>query len=158
MAMGLGACEKGLDNWQAPSDAELIERYIKHLDFCIKRDYPSVDYIEAHFEKGLLHRHGVWVNEEVGSSGGTRCVLNGRCTGALRYDLMSTQTVYVRHDSDVVIEARGMSRVWVHLYDSARIAVRTDELARVYVYLHGGEIVSQEGDVRVRERRKEVSK
>ena len=64
--------------------------------------------------------------------------------------------MYVRHESDIEIVASGASRLFVHLYDEAKLRVSTQMGGRVYVYQHGGEIVEMSGDIVVRERRKGV--
>ena len=155
-AMRLDACMVGLADWDNPSDEELIARYRKHIDFCIEHDFPSVEYIKRNFAKDILHKGGVWVDEQVKGLNGNRCVMNGKCYGKIRTTGVKSCTMYVRHESDVEIVASGASRLFVHLYDEAKLRVSTQMGGRVYVYQHGGEIVEMSGDIVVRERRKGV--
>lgn len=155
-AMRLDACKVGLADWNNPSDEELITRYFRHIDFCIEHDYPSVEYIKKNFSKDVLHKGGVWVDEQVAELNKSHCAINGKCYGKIRTSGAKTCTLYIRHQSEIELVASGASRLFVHLYDDAKLKVSTEYLGRVYVYQHGGEIVEMSGDVVVRERRKEV--
>lgn len=155
-AIRLDACKVGLADWDNPSDEELIDRYFRHIDFCIEHDYPSVEYIKGHFSKEILHKGGVWVDEQVVELDTSRCAMNGKCYGKIRTSGAKTCTMYIRHQSEIELVASGASRLFVYLYDDAKLRVSTQYLGRVYVYRHGGEIVGKSGDVVVRERRKEV--
>ena len=46
-------------------------------------------------------------------------VLNGACTGVLRFRSWAAATVYVRHSSHIHIIAEDFAKVFVRLYDGA---------------------------------------
>lgn len=43
---------------------QLIQLYIKGIDFCISENYPTLDFIREHF-KGKCEVYGVFVDDEV---------------------------------------------------------------------------------------------
>jgi hypothetical protein len=78
-------------------------------------------------------------------------VVQGESNGVLLYDGMTTADVYVRHESEVTIDCSRLSKVFISVYDHAKVHVTQRDGASVYVYLHGdGCSVESEGDVMVR--------
>lgn len=151
-AIGLGLCEQWTNAWGNPNKQELINKFLHGVDFCIKHDYPTNEFIKKNFEKEILHRNNIFVDEDVQKRNARQIVvLQGRCTGTLLYDGMTSADVYVRHDSEVTIDCNRLSKVFVSVYDRAKVNVIQNDGASVYVYLHGDECeVKSEGDVMMR--------
>nr|DAV38587.1 MAG TPA: hypothetical protein [Caudoviricetes sp.] len=153
-AITLGLCQQWQGEWMdGKSKDELVEMYVRGLDFCIEHNYPSNDFIAANFEPEVLHRNGVWLNERVVTCGvpNSVLVLNGCCTGVLKFGGYDVCTIYVRHDSEVEINADGVSKVFISVFDNAKVKVKQSDLAKVYVYKHGDKcVVGTDGDVRMR--------
>ena len=148
-AVGLGLCEQWTNSWGKPNEQELINKFLHGLDFCIKHDWPSNEYIKKHVDKELLHRNNIYVDEDVQRRNPRQIVvLQGKCTGQLLFDGFTTADVYVRHDSEVTIDCSRMSKVFISVYDRAKVNVIQSDAASVYVYLHGDECeVTAKGDV-----------
>lgn len=146
----LGACEKGIDNLEKLNEQELINRYIHFIDFCIEKyDFPSNEFIKKHFDKDLLHRNNIYVDEYVERRNARSVVVvQGKCTGLLQYDSMTVSDIYVRHDSEITIDCSRLSKVFISVYDNAKVKVTQRDGATVYVYRHGDNCkVTAEGDV-----------
>lgn len=155
-AKKLNACDKGLAKWcELQDDLDLVKKYVKEIEFCAKHDFPSVEYIKKNFSKDVLHRGGVWVDEEVNQLFTRRTVLNGHCVGKVEVMGITGRVIHIRHTSEMELIASGASRLFIHLYDDAKLKVKTTMRGRVYVYQHGGEIVEMSGDVLLRNSRKE---
>lgn len=45
-AILLGLCTEWTEGWGNPDKQGLIDKYLHGIDFCIKHDYPTVDFIE----------------------------------------------------------------------------------------------------------------
>lgn len=156
MAVGLGACEEGLKDWsQVPSDEELISRYVEHIRFCIKHDYPSRGYIKTNFSQALLRENGIFIDEKVEKVSTLKCIINGECSGCIEFDKYDVQSIYIRHESEIEIIAKDNSVVFVYLYDNAKAKVFAKNYAKICIFYFGGNIVKAEGNVVVRECRKE---
>lgn len=155
MAVGLGACKEGLDGWsQAPTDDELITRYVEHIKFCIKHDFPRVEYIKAHFSRDALHKNGVFVDEKIKKTPTLRCVANGRCSGKIEFERRDVQSLHVCHDSVVEVCAKDNSIVFVYIYENAKVMATAIDKAKICVFYFGGEITKADGNVVIRDCRK----
>lgn len=152
MAIANGLCEQWQKEWGRPDDEELIRKYIKGLDFCIKNHYPPKDYVVKHFDRHFLHEHGIWCDEEVRYTK-TRMVLRGSCTGTITFGKMDTAFVWVTEDSDVTIVCNKFSQVYISVYDSAKVRVVGDSVAKVRVNAYGEQVsVNCEGEVDFRQK------
>lgn len=151
-AKELGACDKGLDNLERLNEQELVNRYIHFVDFAIENDFPTNEFIKDNFDKELLHRNNIYVDEFIERRNARQVVVvQGKCTGTLLYDGMTTADIYVRHDSEVTIDCSRLSKVFISLHDRAKANVVQRDGASVYVYLRSDECeVQAEGDVMVR--------
>lgn len=154
-AEGLGACEKGLNGLEKLNEQELINRYVHFIDFCIKVDFPSNEFIKEKFDKTLLEHNNIYVDAEFERRNARQVVVvQGKSDGHLLYDGYTTADVYIRHDSEVVIDCSRLSKVFISVYDHAKVHVTQRDGASVYVYMHGdGCSVESEGEVMVRKSR-----
>lgn len=151
-AQGIGACERGIDSLEKLNEQELINRYIHFIDFAIEKQWPSNEYIKKNFDKELLHKNNIYVDDFVSRRNARQVVvIQGKSHGSLLYDGMTTADIYVRHDSDVMIDCSRMSKVFITLYDNAKIKVYQHDAASVYVYQHGENCeIEVHGDVMLR--------
>lgn len=117
-----GLCRLWRKEWSDDcSEQELIDKFKKGLDFCIANDFPDLEVMHRHFDRGLLHRNLIFVDETVSLDDAPNgvYVLNGACTGVLRFRSWAAATVYVRHSSHIHIIAEDFAKVFVRLYDGA---------------------------------------
>lgn len=148
-AIGLGLCQQWTEAWGNPNIQELINKYLHGLDFCIEHEWPSNEYIKKHVDKETLHRNNIYIDEDVQRRNARQIVvLQGKCTGTLLYDGLTTADIYVRHDSEITIDCSRISKVFVNLYDRAKVKVIQRDASAVYVYKHGdGCEVDAQGEV-----------
>jgi hypothetical protein len=151
-AKRLGACDKGLDNLERLNEQELINRYVHFIDFAISAQFPSNDFIKENFSEELLHHNNIYVDSFVERRNARQIVvIQGKSYGNLYYDGYNTADVYVRHDSDIVIDCTRMSKIFISVYDNAKVKVVQRDGASVYVYTHGDKCkVETEGEVLIR--------
>lgn len=151
-AESLGACEKGLDNLEKLDEQELINRYVHFIDFAVETNFPSNEFIKDNFDKALLEHNNIYVDSEFERRNARQIVVvQGNSNGMLLYDGYTTADIYVRHDSEVTIDCSRLSKVFISVYDNARVKVTQRGGASVYVYLHGdGCSVESDGDVMTR--------
>ena len=152
-AYQLGACEKGLDNLEKLNHQELINRFIHFIDFIVdKKDFPSNDFIKKNFDRALLEHNNVFVDSVIEKRNARQVVvIQGKSTGNLFFDGYVTSDLYIRHDSEVTIDCSRMSKIFISVYDNAKVNVIQRGAASVYVYLHGKDCSAEtEGDVMTR--------
>ena len=151
-AESLGACEKGLNGLDRLNEQELINRYVHFIDFVIENDFPSNDFIKENFDKSLLEHNNIYVDAEFERRNARQVVvIQGESKGVLLFDGVTTSDVYVRHDSEVTIDCSRLSKIFISVYDNAKIHVTQRDGASVYVYLHGENCsVESDGEVMIR--------
>lgn len=136
-AVDFGLCDKWRGDWKSDKNQqELIDMWKKGIDFAIIHDYPSIDFIKANFDRGLLNRNLVFVDEpiEIKNAPSGIYVINGECSGTLWFNSWAAATVYVRHNSNVRIIADDFAKVFVRLYDDASADVIELDGAVIKVY------------------------
>lgn len=137
-AIGRALCAKWTAEWADDSDQQtLIDKYVRGIDFIIKQgEWPTNEFIKANFDRELLHDNLIFVDEDIeleyAPSG--IYVLNGDCSGIIRFGQWAAATIYVRHGSKIRIEADRFSKIFVKLYDNAEVECDCDESAVVKVY------------------------
>ena len=156
-ARDLGLCDQWYEDWDLNSPKEvLIDKYLKGIDFCIKNDYPNLDFIKAVVPEKMLADNGIFADCSVVKSNMKTAVLLGKSNGIIRYDGLGTGNVYLRHQSELTLEVSGGARVFVEVYDDCRLNVVATGMSKVFVYWHGGK-VNASGNVTIRDKRKEES-
>lgn len=135
-AVDLGLCRPWTEAWGDCDRQELIDKYKKGIDFCIDKQYPSNEFIKANFDRDLLNANLIFVDEyldfDMMPSG--IYILNGECSGSIRFAPWTAATIYVRHKSNVTIIADDFAKVFVRLYDEAEAETEAEESAVVRVY------------------------
>lgn len=136
-AVDLGLCKKWTEAWTDDCDQQgLIDKFIKGIDFCLERNWPSTDFIKSNFDTTLLRQNLVFVDEDIDIENAPSgiYIINGECTGTLRFAPWAAATVYLRHSSKVGIVAEDFAKVFVRLYDEADVVTSLAEGAVVKVY------------------------
>ncbi|MDE7345415.1 MAG: hypothetical protein K2N48_01590 [Muribaculaceae bacterium] len=123
-AEALNACKKGLRNFPE-TEQGMIERWKENLDFALENNFPSVEIIRDGFDRSLLHKNLIFVDEHINIDYAPNgvYVLNGACTGVLHFREWAAAAVYVRHESHIHIIADDFAKVFVRLYDGGEADV-----------------------------------
>ena len=121
---------------KAGSKDDLMRTYIDGLRFCLANDYPDKGYILRHFDKGMLHRYGIFVDERTTDPGTRTIVALGGCTGTLEFGGHNDHRVAVKHDSAIDLRITDHAFVIVYLYDRAKVNIHLDGHASVVVYYY----------------------
>lgn len=135
-AVNLGLCRPWTEAWGDCDQQELIDKYKKGIDFCIDKQYPSNEFIKANFDRDLLNANLIFVDEyldfDMMPSG--IYILNGECSGSIRFAPWTAATIYVRHKSNVTIIADDFAKVFVRVYDEADAEVVELDEAVIKMY------------------------
>ena len=131
-------CSQWTAEWADDSDQQaLIDKYVRGIDFVIKQgEWPTNEFIKANFDRELLHDNLIFVDEDIDLKEAPNGVyiLNGECSGVIRFNSWAAATVYVRHNSNVTIIADDFAKVFVRVYDEADAEVVELDEAVVKVY------------------------
>lgn len=129
MARSVGLCDKWYNEWKDDSTIdECLERFINGFDFAVKNDWPPLDFIRKNFRMEDLHRHNVYIDEEVNieKGGSGYYVLLGKCTGTIKLTGFAVATVHLRHESKVSVKALDDSIVFVRCWDNSDAVCEKD--------------------------------
>ena len=158
-AMSLGMCKQGIEEWQDYKSAdELCEHYWDGIEFIIEHPgWPSNEWLVNNIGLETLNRNGIFIDQTVREVNPPLAVFNGKCSGSVVADNFSAPEFYVRHNSNISINAKDAAIVHVNVYDNASVEITCDRFAKCYVYQYGGtvKILNGDGDVKVRDRRPE---
>ena len=135
-AIELGMCRKFEEKWTYSwDDGELCSNYKQGIDFCIENDFPSLDFIRSYFNKDSLKEFGIFIDHSFGTesrplSNGTYVIL-GESRGIMKFGRWTAAVVYVRHSSDIKIEAGDFSKITVIAYEDSSVDVIGAENAKI---------------------------
>lgn len=60
-AVGLGLCQQWTDEWaDGTSKDELVEKFVRGIDFCIEHNFPSCEVIRKEFEMSFTTTACTW--------------------------------------------------------------------------------------------------
>ena len=129
-------CKEWTEQWDDDSDIDvLLDKYVRGFDFCVKNDYPSLEFSRKYFtdKKESLHRHHIYFDEDVDieTHASGFWIFLGSSKGRVRFNGFAVATVYLRHDSDLVIESTGLAKVFVKKYDKSRCSTGGDGFIKV---------------------------
>ncbi|MDE6454207.1 MAG: hypothetical protein K2L74_00015 [Muribaculaceae bacterium] len=135
-AVDLGLCRPWTEAWGDCDQQELIDKFVKGIDFCLERNWPTSDFIKSNFDRALLNANLIFVDEhlQLDNAPSGIYILNGQCSGSIRFAPWTAATVYVRHTSNVRVVAGDFAKVFVRLYDEAEAEAKAEESAVIKVY------------------------
>lgn len=102
---------------------EMVALFIHGIDFCVKNDYPTLEFMREHF-KGKSEPYGAYVDDIIPNlKNAPDTVLNGECKAMLEYDGYSVSRVYFRHQSKASVNVSGNAKVTIDVFDNTYLAV-----------------------------------
>lgn len=116
---------------------ELIGTYKDGLRFCLANDYPKKEYILQHFDREGLHRHGIFVDEQIdGMTHNRTMVALGCCHGTLEFDDWEQRNIAIKHTGRVNVVAKNHTFIIVYIYDRAEVNIHLGGNASVVAYVY----------------------
>ena len=124
----------------------MLQMYIKGIDFCLKNDFPSNDYIRANF-KGTMEDFGVFLDEpNLNITNFSKCVALGKTTGIVTTTGFQVCEAFIKHQSDITIEAKDNAFIVVDVFDNTTLKVNAHYRAKVCVNRYGGKVITSTDD------------
>ena len=125
---------------------DLAKLYIQGIDFCINKNYPTIDFIRNNF-KGKCEPYGIYVDDTVNTLNKPDTVLNGCCNANLIYSGFSVSRVYARHNSKLLVKVMNYAHVTIDLFDETSLnLVSIGSKARVLVNVYGNAKITSFGN------------
>ncbi len=140
-ARKFGLCDEWFNEWnETSSKQELIDKYIKGIDFALQHHYPSNQYIRDNFELELLRKNNILVDDERSLLNPRVAVILGNTKAKIRVNDLSRSVIYIRDNSVVDIIAKNNSFIIVHLFDNASTIIKTEDTPNILVLKHSKNI------------------
>lgn len=137
-AKACGICEEWYNMMKEADTDGLLDMYKRGIDFVIKHSFPGNPYLLSHSTDEIRHKHLIFIDETVPEEGGNGTyVFNGACRGKISFDRYSASTLHIRDKSQAAISAKGLSKVFINVYDHSCVDVIQEDAAKVFVYPHG---------------------
>lgn len=136
MGRAMGMCDKFYDKWaDGMGIDDIIDMYAAGFDFCCQKDFPPLDFIRRNFNREDLHRHKIYVDEEVHLKGesGSYFFL-GACKGDISFGDFCISDVYLRHTSELSIQSESFARVFITLYEDADCHAIAKDKFNLHIY------------------------
>ena len=122
IAVGLCSQYQGLLD-RSDTVEKMVRLFIRGIDFCIKNDYPTLDFMRKNF-KGKSEPYGGYVDDEVlGLRNAPDVVLNGDCKAVLEYDEYSVSRLFIRHNSQAAVNVSDHAILTIDAFDSSHLVV-----------------------------------
>ena len=145
-AISLGLCSQWAEEWEDNSTKDvLIDKYLRGIDFCLKHNFPSVDFIKEKFGEAASNR-GIFCDQSIVRRNDKMLVLLGNCTCSLVMDGRIGE-VYIRHGSELTLTAQNGAKVWINALDFSKVKIKTDEQSKVYVHNYGDAEIEKDENV-----------
>lgn len=163
-ARRMGLCDEWYGEWQDDTDKQqLLDKYIRGLDFCFKHRWPSLPFAKAQFPQQLLRDNGILVDDKysfpVREKETRRLVCHrnyvalGNSELTVRYSFRKNAcNIWARDNSKIHAYAKYGSFMLVHLFDNAEVIAETDMSSKIAVICHSDKAsVSKNGIVTVKD-------
>lgn len=141
-AMKHGLCQQWTNEWSGDcSVEELVDKYKRGLDFCIKHKYPSREYIDSHFDKEELRALGLYHSLEDfdDTPGSDIFIIQHGSRGTLHFKGYDAATVWVLEGCDVSIIVEDHAFVMIHTVGKTELFVNKGVMSTAKVNKHGNE-------------------
>ena len=162
-ARKIGLCDMWYGQWTDDTDKdELVSKFFRGLDFCIKHRWPSKSFITQHFSQDFLRDNGILVDD-------TRSypvrdenrrlvhlkefVLIGDSHTTVRYAYRPHMcNIWACDNSTVKVDVKYGAFIMIHLFDNTSADIKTDLVSSVTVIRHSRKAkVKKEGVVTVKD-------
>lgn len=114
----------------------MIEMYLRGIDFCLKNDFPTNDFIQAHFGD-IAPRMGVFVNSQITVENKPKCVCLGVTFGKVTTNGFNVCEIFAKHDAEINVIAADNAFVMVDVFDNAVVNIHAHDRAKVCVNKYG---------------------
>lgn len=136
----LGMCDKFVEMWGEPDIKKLCEFYFRGQDFCIEKDFPSLELLKEYADEtaqyGLYAKNG-------NSVGQSHVAVLG--DAEVTVDVNSVTDLTVRHNAVVVVRLYGKCLCYISTHDNCKVIVdHKDPQSRLCMSHWGGEVLNKE--------------
>lgn len=115
-------CKEWTQEWKDDSEIDvLLDKYVRGFDFCVKNDYPPLDFCRRNFRDSDLLRHNIYLDKKVDTkvTQSGYYVFLGDSDGDVLVEGFVAVTIYCRHSCRINVHSTRGARVFVTYYDDS---------------------------------------
>lgn len=118
---------------------EMVEMYLRGIDFCLSNEFPTNDYIKQHFGS-VAREHGIFVDDIFTMHKQLRKVVClGTTRGRITLDDFDICEIFAKHTSQVEIYASNHSFAMVDVFDASIVKIHACDDAKICVNHYYGD-------------------
>lgn len=126
----------------AGSKAELMDMYVKGIDFCLEHNFPTnADLLEQMGDEGLSN-YGVYIDSTRQLINPSFLVALGECAITSDWSCYSTAQAYVKHNSKLSCQINDNAFVVIDCFDSSIVEVIANKESKVLINVYGNATVT----------------
>lgn len=149
-AVSLGLCKQWQEEWEKNSTPQqLIDKYLRGIDFCLARHWPTCDFITAHFDRALLRKNNILVNDKYSLLNPDIAVLLGNTVSTIRLNGNRPSRIYLCDQTNAKIYLKTREMVVIEVRDTVQLEVICDDYYRqdvkVFDYSSDAVIIAPKG-------------
>lgn len=137
-AIDKGLCYQWQKEWNSDKTTSELCRMMKRgMDFCVKHNYPDLNFIRYSFPLRELNENKVYIDQsvDVTDTNGTYVFL-GNCQGELNLQPYSAALIHLRHNSKIKINCEYDGYVNIFLYEDSDVEIGKIHGSDVKIYDH----------------------
>lgn len=124
-----GLCDEWRNEWKGNSTPqELINKYLRGVDFALANHWPSNDFIKENFNKDILIKNNIIVDMKRSVLNPRICVVLGSSEVNIRLNSQHPSVIYIRDNANVTIYVHCNEKIIVHTFENASIKVIPGEI------------------------------
>lgn len=136
-AIELGLCNEWQNAWKDGWDKNtLIRKFYDGIDFCLSNNYPSNDFIKENFDRDLLIKNNVIVDEKRSILNAKEAAIFGVSKVIARYNYRAHGRIYIKDNASTDVTAHNNSFVIVHILGNAKVVARCHDNATLVLIKH----------------------
>ena len=148
-----GLCQQWTDEWADDSTRDdLLDKYIRGIDFCLKHNYPAPDFIKQHFDADYLCEKGVYVDLVDNIQLKPVNIILGN--SIIKAEVSSNcNQIYACHNSELYLDVCYKTKIWVTVMDYAKVHINCRKGSKVYLHKYSSScFIEYVGDVSVKQK------
>lgn len=128
-AINNGLCDEWKNAWKDNcTQQELINKYLRGIDFCLQHRWPSNRFITDNFDIVTLRRNNIIVDDSWSLNNPQEAVILGDSKATVRVNGRNSSEIYIRDTSEVAVHVHTGELVLIHVFDKTTVRVYPSEV------------------------------
>lgn len=149
IAIESGLCNEHQLAWDYNSLENILNYYKTNANWCMERNYPSLDYITNKFDNEILLNTDIFINKNFDTESPLYCdnpiYIFHNCSGFIHISFNREKKnypiIYVGNNSNIHITIDGCNSP-IHVFDTSKISIDVKERSKAFVIRYNNNTVT----------------